>query len=679
MYEKSPPGTSRTLVTVAQQDRSNKTSSTDALQKRPDLNPRLECSEHPRGGKHGREVSRVAQTVSDAPVARSGNVPQEDIPRLPSGKVPANKGHSVNIASGATSSDEDTSQEVHEIYTQPFVPSGQGLGDDYGPRLHRYSQVSREEEPDIYTEGYGGSGAVGGGRQGRTMQGPAVYPDRVRPSAERFPWGGPVVEEDHFHDSSHHTTAYAGDDRTAAGRQSFQAYNPRALDPDLASQVFMQMAPMIAKEVKDQMRKSFDDRFPRERPVLPSQIPEQRSSAPLRYEAAAAFDPSESRYRSDPCVSVQYRDATSDESEEDIAIASLSAPESEDDSHLGGDFPADLINKVAAIFVSHLRYETPVGEARKERVQSHLSFSNPRPPMDTTPVMPVDSECTERFEALASGPKLSTSATKTDKIRFPEEEVKKLFSTPLISEETMNKVRAETAYSGSGVFRSESKRAIESRWTFVDKAARVGMKLASILLLTAESLIRAHQQVPEDQIYFNRAEVGSLVFLLGPLARQMFDQFSRMALKSVRVRRDNLLSLFHWPYPEARARLEQLPYLSSDLFDGRFLETFQKEVQKHKVLAETSFTTQYVRPVAAHPVDFQGYLPPLRGMIPKSAGRSKKKAKPSRPGKSYRFPRSAGASSSSARGRGSRSVNRGRSRGRARGRSTSFSDQYFNP
>ena len=75
MYEKSPPGTSRTLITVAQQDRSNKTSSTDALQKRPDLNPHLECSEHPRGGKHGREVSRVAQNCFlMQTVARPGNV-----------------------------------------------------------------------------------------------------------------------------------------------------------------------------------------------------------------------------------------------------------------------------------------------------------------------------------------------------------------------------------------------------------------------------------------------------------------------------------------------------------------------------------------------------------------------------------------------------------------------------
>ena len=86
--------------------------------------------------------------------------------------------------------------------------------------------------------------------------------------------------------------------------------------------------------------------------------------------------------------------------EEDVETSS--APESEDESNLGGFFSQDLIGKMAAIFVSHLEYETPVGEAQKERPDIHLFLSNKRLPMDTTPVMPVDSECAECLEALVT-------------------------------------------------------------------------------------------------------------------------------------------------------------------------------------------------------------------------------------------------------------------------------------
>ena len=149
----------------------------------------------------------------------------------------------------------------------------------------------------------------------------------------------------------------------------------------------------------------------------------------------------------------------------------------------------DLINRVAAIFVSHLRYETPVGKATKEKT-SHLSFT--KPSVDLTPVMPVDSECADRLEALVSGSRMSASSAKIDDIRFPEEEVVKLFSTPTISEETSNMVRAESSYSGSGTFKDFYRRKVEELWSFTVKVARAGMKLSSILLLTAESLIRVH-------------------------------------------------------------------------------------------------------------------------------------------------------------------------------------------
>ena len=56
-----------------------------------------------------------------------------------------------------------------------------------------------------------------------------------------------------------------------------------------------------------------------------------------------------------------------------------------------------------------------------------------------------------------------------------------------------------------------------------------------------------------------------MIFLLGPLTRQVYDQFGRVALKSVDIRRNRVLSVFNWPYADARARLEQLPVLGSVL------------------------------------------------------------------------------------------------------------------
>ena len=67
-------------------------------------------------------MSRVAQIVSDAPVARPGNVRQEDILRLPSVNVSL-KGHSLDPMSHAAHGEEDTSQ-AQEADDEPAVPQG---------------------------------------------------------------------------------------------------------------------------------------------------------------------------------------------------------------------------------------------------------------------------------------------------------------------------------------------------------------------------------------------------------------------------------------------------------------------------------------------------------------------------------------------------------------------------
>ena len=97
------------------------------------------------------------------------------------------------------------------------------------------------------------------------------------------------------------------------------------------------------------------------------------------------------------------------------------------------------------------------------------------------------------------------------------------------------------------------------------------MMLSSVLLLVSESLIRAHQQFSADEGSLSRPEVGKIAYSLGPLSRLIYDQFAKVALKSVRVRRRNVLDSFDWPSSEARSRLEQLPVLGDDLFNDQFL------------------------------------------------------------------------------------------------------------
>ena len=84
-------------------------------------------------------------------------------------------------------------------------------------------------------------------------------------------------------------------------------------------------------------------------------------------------------------------------------------------------------------------------------------------------------------------------------------------------------------------------------------------------------LVRAHQQLPEDPIQIPRSEIELILFLLGPLARLIFDQFARVALKAVDVRRGNVVDAFAWPSTEARSRLEWLPVFGPDLFHPQFI------------------------------------------------------------------------------------------------------------
>ena len=108
-----------------------------------------------------------------------------------------------------------------------------------------------------------------------------------------------------------------------------------------------------------------------------------------------------------------------------------------------------------------------------------------------------------------------------------------------------------------------------------------------------------------------------------PLARLVYDQFARIALKSIEVRRGNVLDTFRWPTSEARSRLERLPVIGPDLFNGEFISKLSEEVKRHQETASASFAPPpkwSLRPRPASPQPFSR----LRGV----AGRARRGAMP---------------------------------------------------
>ena len=162
--------------------------------------------------------------------------------------------------------------------------------------------------------------------------------------------------------------------------------------------------------------------------------------------------------------------------------------------------------------------------------------------------------------------------------------------------------------------------------------------------------------MPSDEVQFTHADVGQLVYLLGQLSRLVYDQFARVALKAVRVRRGNILDAFPWPSAEARSHLEQLPVTSPDLFANQFLDRFVQEVKRHEETASAFFKPP-PRPAPS---------PSPRG-APKGKPKQARKAKPKKAnpkgsawqgGPSWR-----GASAGRARGARDGASSRGRGRG----------------
>ncbi|PIK40446.1 hypothetical protein BSL78_22729 [Apostichopus japonicus] len=115
------------------------------------------------------------------------------------------------------------------------------------------------------------------------------------------------------------------------------------------------------------------------------------------------------------------------------------------------------------------------------------------------------------------------------------------------------------------------------------------MKFTSVLMLSTGVLMRHHQQLPEDENQVSRYEAGQFLLLLGPLVRLAYDQFARVATRSVKARRESIVSAIHWPSIEAKTRMLALPSLGEDLFAGSLQQKLQEEVAEERPWRSRNF------------------------------------------------------------------------------------------
>ena len=437
-------------------------------------------------------------------------------------------------------------------------------------------------------------------------------------------------------------------DRSRRPRRSSPGGLPDPSDPAWVSQLASLLGPLVATEVAKQTAHL--------RPT-PSPLPSAPVADPPR---AGPSDLTSSAPPPDSLELMASDEFEEEEEEEEEVESEVSEPAptpapAEDESPRGTDLPQSLVTAVTDILISKLGYQAP-SKPTPAAAGSRLTATN-EAVQTGPPEFPVDAHCKARLESLAAKQAWSAFPAQQDKlIRVPEEDWGSLFHPPSVSEETRNKVRVAEGLA-SGMFREPLRKKIEDDWYQADLAARTGLKFSSVFLLIAEALRKAHLQLPGDEVQFSLADVGQLVYLLGPLARLIFDQFARIALKSVRVRRGNILDAFPWPSTEARGRLEQLPVCSPDLFSNQFLDRFVQEVKRHEETASAFFKPP-PKPTPAQP-------PRSASKKPKTVKKSKpKKAAPKTSnwhgGSSWR-----GSSSGRARGGRGGSTARGRGRGSA--------------
>ena len=206
------------------------------------------------------------------------------------------------------------------------------------------------------------------------------------------------------------------------------------------------------------------------------------------------------------------------------------------------------------------------------------------------PVVPVDSTCYERFDTLAESRKWAAFPARQDRVlRVADQDWKGLFSVPMIPQEARERLRVEQGTT-SGTFKDANQRRREDVLWDMDLAARSGMKYASIFMLMAELLMRAHQQVPDDDDQISRKEIGQLLLLfwasgeayIRPVCKgggqiRSYSEERTLCQRSVGL---------HW---KRNPGCYTLPFKGPDLFAGQFQTRLQEEVARRETLTKSNF------------------------------------------------------------------------------------------
>ena len=258
--------------------------------------------------------------------------------------------------------------------------------------------------------------------------------------------------------------------------------------------------------------------------------------------------------------------------------------EDSDDPLIGTDITQEAFEKAVEVLRRILGFEPPVIKPNPETRKSKLTLNTVR--KTPAPEMPIDFECVERFKRISESKKWTAFQLKPNRtFRIEEGDWRELCEHPVIPEGAQERLRSLGVMDRIGKYTSELASNLEKSLSDADRAARVGMKYSSTLLLFAEVLSKAFQEADSHGV--SRRDTGAIVTLLGPISRLVFDQFSKIAVRTTTERRKLVLDSMKWPSTSMKKGFQDLPMMGKDLFGGKFTEHLQQEAAKQKALRET--------------------------------------------------------------------------------------------
>ncbi|KAJ8031197.1 hypothetical protein HOLleu_27849 [Holothuria leucospilota] len=255
---------------------------------------------------------------------------------------------------------------------------------------------------------------------------------------------------------------------------------------------------------------------------------------------------------------------------------------SKDEPLYGTDIPEDVFNKAVNILRLQIGFESQ--ESEKPPSRSKLSLNKPNHPARA--VLPVDAECEDRYKAAASSKKWTAfSRAQCSSFRVEEKEWQNLFQVPNVPQAAEDYLRSVGSIDNSGKWRSSSEKHHLITLQNLDGAARAGLNFSSALLLIAEVLMKSFQ-LPD----IPRKDTATLVSIIGPLARQVYEQFAKVSVKTVLEQRETVIDAMRLPQKDIKRRFLQLPISGKDLFGGQFDTQLQTEVKCRKDMLKASLT-----------------------------------------------------------------------------------------